>query len=42
MVSSINGVTRTVHVELGVNRIAMEPGFYVVVLNDKSYKIAIK
>ena len=42
MVTSINGVTRTVNVEQGVKRIAMEPGFYVVILNGKSYKIAIK
>lgn len=42
MVTSINGVTRTVKVEQGVNRIAMEPGFYVVILNGRSYKIAIK
>ena len=41
-VASINGVTRDLSLAAGVNRYAMEPGFYVVVVDGKSYKIAIK
>ena len=41
-VASINGVTRDLSLDAGVNRYAMEPGFYVVVVDGKSYKIAIK
>ena len=40
-VASINGVTRDLSLDAGVNRYAMEPGFYVVVVDGKSYKIAI-
>lgn len=41
-VSAINGTTRTVLLTAGVNRQELEAGFYVVVINGKSHKIAIK
>ena len=41
-VIAINGTTRALRLEAGVNRQALEPGFYVVTLNGKSHKIAIK
>jgi hypothetical protein len=41
-VSAINGTTRPIQLTAGVNRHELEAGFYVVVLNGKSYKIAIK
>ena len=39
---AVNGVSRTVNLGRGVNRYQMESGFYVVVVNGKSYKIVIK
>ena len=41
-VAAINGITRDLSLTAGVNRYNLELGFYVVVLNGKSYKIAIK
>lgn len=41
-VSAINGTTRTVLLTAGVNHQELEAGFYVVVINGKSHKIAIK
>ena len=41
-VSAINGTTRTLMLTAGVNRQELEAGFYVVVINGKSHKIAIK
>ena len=39
---AVSGVSRAVTLDKGVNRYLMEPGFYVVVVNGKSYKIVIK
>lgn len=39
---AINGEARQVTLDEGVNRYMLEPGFYVVVVNNKSYKIVIK
>ena len=41
-VTAINGTMRTMQLTTGVNRYDLEAGFYVVVLNGKSHKIAIK
>ena len=41
-VSAINGTTRSLMLTAGVNRQELEAGFYVVVINGKSHKIAIK
>ena len=41
-VSAINGVTRDLDIAVGVTRHDMEPGFYIVIVNNKSHKIAIK
>lgn len=41
-VTSINGTQRPMPLTTGVNRQELEVGFYVVVLNGKSHKIAIK
>ena len=41
-VSAVNGATRELRLTAGVTRHEMEAGFYVVVINDKSYKIVIK
>ena len=41
-ITAINGVTRTLNLTTGMNRHEMEPGFYVIVLNGESYKVAIK
>lgn len=41
-VSAINGTMRSFPISSGVNRYELEAGFYVVVLNGKSHKIAIK
>jgi hypothetical protein len=41
-VTSINGAQRPMPLTTGVNRQELEVGFYVVVLNGKSHKIAIK
>ena len=38
----INGIVRDMPVMAGVNRQMLERGFYVVVINGKSHKIAIK
>ena len=40
--AAINGTARDLSLTAGENRYSLEPGFYVVVLNGKSYKIAIK
>lgn len=42
IVTAINGVMRNVTLTEGINRIELEQGFYVVVLNGKSHKIAIR
>ena len=39
---AINGTSRDLTLAAGENRYSLEPGFYVVVLNGKSYKIAIR
>jgi len=39
---AINGESRQVALSEGVNRYMLEPGFYVVIVNNKSYKIVIK
>ena len=41
-VSAMNGITRSIELTTGINRQELEAGFYVVVLNGKSHKIAIK
>ena len=41
-VSAINGATRDLQLTAGVTRHEMEAGFYVIVINNKSYKIVIK
>ena len=41
-VSAINGATRELQITAGVSRHEMEAGFYVIVVNNKSYKIVIK
>ncbi len=41
-VSAINGATRDLQLTTGVTRHEMEAGFYVIVVNNKSYKIVIK
>ena len=41
-VTAMNGITRSIDLTTGVNRHELEAGFYVVVLNGKSHKIAIK
>lgn len=41
-VSAINGVTSDLDITVGVTRHDMEPGFYIVIVNNKSHKIAIK
>ena len=41
-VNAINGTMRSFLITAGVNRYELEAGFYVVVLNGKSHKIAIK
>ncbi len=40
--ATVNGVTRSVSLDMGVNRYVLDPGFYVVTVNGKSYKIVIK
>lgn len=41
-VVAINGMSRDWNVTAGVNRYQLEPGIYVVLLNGRTYKIAIK
>ena len=41
-ITAINGTSHAFAVEQGVNRHELETGFYVVTINNKSYKIAIK
>lgn len=41
-VVAVNGTSRNISVTDGVTRYRMEPGYYVVVLNSKSHKIAIR
>lgn len=41
-VTSINGMTRALSLTAGVNRQHLEPGFYVVIVDGQSHKIAIK
>ena len=41
-VVAVNGTVSTCRLEPGTNRQTLDAGFYVVVLNGKSYKIAIK
>ena len=41
-VAAINGTTRAIRLDAGVTRQTLEAGFYVVTLNGKSYKIAIR
>ena len=42
VVSAINGTVRELELTAGVTRYELETGFYVVVINGKSHKIAIK
>ena len=41
-VVAVNGTSRDIRVANGVTRFPLEPGYYVVVLNGKSHKIAIR
>ncbi len=41
-IAAINGTARNTRLTTGINRQELEPGFYVVVLNGKSHKIAVK
>ena len=41
-VTAVNGTARSLALVAGVNRWELEKGFYVVVLNGKSHKIAIR
>ncbi len=41
-VVAINGTSREMRTMVGVNRYELEPGYYVVVMDGKSHKIAIK
>ena len=41
-VTAINGVNRPFDLSAGINRIELETGFYVVIVNGKGHKIAIK
>ena len=41
-VVTINGMVHKLNVKAGINRHVLEPGIYVIVLNGKSHKIAIK
>lgn len=40
LVTAVNGTARNIAMEQGVNRYELEPGFYVVTVNGRSYKIA--
>ena len=40
--AAINGTARELQLSAGDNRYGLEPGFYVVVLNGKTFKIAIR
>lgn len=40
--AAVNGTNRSLTLAAGVNRQPLEPGFYVVTLNGKSHKIAVK
>lgn len=40
--AAVNGMTRTVDLQPGMNRYGLEAGFYVVTLNGRSHKIAVK
>ena len=42
VLAAINGVSQDLVLTHGVNRYRMEPGFYVVVMSGKSYKVAIR
>ena len=42
MLSTISGISRKLMLTEGVNRYDVEPGIYVVVINNRSYKIAIQ
>ena len=42
MLTTISGISRQLALDEGVNRYDLEPGFYVVVVAGKSYKIAIQ
>lgn len=41
-VVAVNGAANSMGLSAGVNRCNLEPGFYVVVINGKSHKIAIR
>ena len=41
LLSTISGISRKLMLTEGVNRYELEPGIYVVVVNNNSYKIAI-
>ena len=42
ILSTISGISRKLTLTEGVNRYELEPGIYVVVINNRSYKIAIQ
>ena len=42
LITSVNGMSREVSVDQGLNTVEMEPGFYVVTINGRSHKIVIK
>ena len=41
-ITAINGVVYDINVKTGINRRVLDQGIYVVVINGKSYKIAVK
>jgi len=41
-IAAINGIVVDMPIEAGINHQELNPGFYVVVINGKSHKIAIK
>ena len=42
MLTTISGISQELTLDSGVNRYDLETGFYVVVVNGKSYKIAVQ
>lgn len=41
-ITAMNGMTRSLNVAAGINRFELEAGFYIVSLNGKNSKIAVK
>ena len=40
LVTAVNGTARNITMEQGINRYELEPGFYVVTVNNRSYKVS--